>query len=51
MCGVGVSTVEDVKRVKDAGADGAFIGSTFLKLQNDVPALKAKIKEFKAATK
>lgn len=50
-CGVGVSTTEDLKRVKDAGADGAFIGSTFLKLHGDVPALKAKIQEFKAVIK
>lgn len=50
-CGVGVSTAEDLQRIKDAGADGAFIGSTFLKLHDDVEALKAKIKEFKNITK
>lgn len=45
-CGVGVHTPEDARMVKEAGADGAFIGSTILNLQNDLPAMKAKIKEF-----
>lgn len=49
-CGVGVSTKEDVRMVKEAGADGVFIGSTFLKLHDDVEALKKKIEEIKSAT-
>lgn len=49
-CGVGVSTAEDVKYVKDSGADGVFIGSTFLKLHDNFEELALKIKEFKKQT-
>ena len=48
-CGVGVHTPEVAAKVKEAGADGAFIGSTILKLQDDPEALAAKIAEFKAS--
>lgn len=47
-CGVGISTPEDVAMVKDAGADGAFVGSTVLKLQEKPEELKQKIKDLKA---
>ena len=47
-CGVGVHAPEDVKMVKEAGGDAAFVGSTILKLHEDIPAMKEKIKEFKA---
>lgn len=47
-CGVGVHSPEDVKMVKEAGADAAFVGSTILKLQDDIPAMKDKIREFAA---
>lgn len=47
-CGVGVHSPEDVKMVKEAGADAAFVGSTILKLQDDIPAMKEKIREFAA---
>lgn len=47
-CGVGVHAPEDVKLVKDAGGDAAFVGSTILKLHTDIPAMKEKIREFKA---
>lgn len=50
-CGVGVHAPEDVKMVKEAGGDAAFVGSTILKLQEDIPAMKAKIKEFVAQCK
>jgi len=46
-CGVGVHQPEDVKMVKEAGADAAFIGSAILKLQNDVEQMKNKIRMFK----
>lgn len=49
-CGVGISTPDDVAMVKKAGADGAFVGSTVLKLQNDPIALKQKIIDLKART-
>ncbi|MBU3874274.1 tryptophan synthase subunit alpha [Faecalicatena sp. AGMB00832] len=47
-CGVGVHAPEDVKMVKDAGGDAAFVGSTILKLHEDVPAMKEMIKRYKA---
>lgn len=47
-CGVGVHSPEDVKMVKEAGGDAAFVGSTILKLQEDIPAMKEKIREFAA---
>lgn len=50
-CGVGVRAPEDVKTVREAGGDAAFVGSTILKLQEDIPAMKAKIKEFVAQCK
>ena len=49
-CGVGVSTPEDVKMVKDAGGDGVFIGSTVLKLHHDLPELKTMIQALKSQT-
>ncbi|MCD7736386.1 MAG: tryptophan synthase subunit alpha [Lachnospiraceae bacterium] len=47
-CGVGVYTPEDVRMVKEAGGDAAFIGSTILKLQEDIPAMKEMIGKFVA---
>lgn len=47
-CGVGIHTPEDVKMAKDAGADGVFVGSTILKLQDDLPALTQTISDFKS---
>ena len=47
-CGVGVHAPEDVKLVKEAGGDAAFVGSAILKLHEDIPAMKEKIREFKA---
>jgi tryptophan synthase alpha chain len=46
-CGVGVHTPEDAQMVKEAGGDGIFVGSTILKLHDNVPALIEKIHEFK----
>ncbi|HBZ6637725.1 tryptophan synthase subunit alpha [Clostridium botulinum] len=46
-CGVGVHAPEDVKMVKEAGGDAAFVGSTILKLQTDIPAMKDMIRKFK----
>ena len=45
-CGVGVHTPADAKEVKEAGADAAFIGSTILKLYDDIPTMKKTIHEF-----
>ena len=47
-CGVGVHTPEDCAMVRDAGADGAFVGSAILKLQTEPEALAKTIGEFKA---
>ncbi len=47
-CGVGVHRPQDAAMVKAAGADGAFIGSTVLKLHDDRPALIETIRRFSA---
>lgn len=46
-CGVGIHAPEDVKLVKEAGGDAAFVGSTILKLQADIPKMKETIGQFK----
>ena len=45
-CGVGVHAPEDVRMVKEAGGDAAFVGSTILKLHEDIPAMKEMIRKF-----
>lgn len=47
-CGVGVYTPEDYKTVMEAGADGAFVGSTILKLHDRPEELKKTIGLFKS---
>ncbi|MBE0701299.1 MAG: tryptophan synthase subunit alpha, partial [Acholeplasmataceae bacterium] len=49
-CGVGISTEEDVRMVRMAKADGVFVGSVILKLQDDIEALKQKIANLKQNT-
>lgn len=49
-CGVGVSTKEDIARVRDAGGDAAFVGSAILKKQDNIEEMKKFIKELKSAT-
>lgn len=49
-CGVGIATEEDVKMAREAGADGVFVGSTILKLHDDLPALRDKIRSLKEQT-
>ena len=46
-CGVGIAAPEDIQMAREAGADGVFVGSTILKLQNDIPKMKKTIAEFK----
>lgn len=48
-CGVGISSPEDIRRVKEAGADGALVGSLVLKLHKDIPKMSATIRALKAA--
>lgn len=49
-CGVGISSPEDIRMVKEAGADGAFVGSLVLKLHDDLPKMAETIRLLKAAT-
>lgn len=46
-CGMGISTQEDIEMLADAGAEGAFIGSSVLKLtdRSDVIDYIKKLKE------
>lgn len=46
-CGVGVATPADFAAVREAGADGAFVGSTILRLYNEQEKLKETIRAFK----
>mgnify|MGYP001251475848 FL=1 len=46
-CGVGVATSEDVRMVKQAGADGVFLGSPLLKRISDPPELQRYLHEVK----
>lgn len=48
-CGVGISSPEDICMVKEAGADGAFVGSLILRLHNDLPKMVETIRALKAA--
>ena len=48
-CGVGVHTEEDLKMVREAGADGAFIGSAILKVDDQPEKLMETIRNFKRA--
>lgn len=45
--GVGIHTSEDLRMAKESGADAVFVGSTILKLQNDIPKMKEVIAGFK----
>lgn len=47
-CGVGIHTPEDARMAKESGADGIFVGSAILKLQDDIDAMSQKIRDFKA---
>jgi len=46
-CGVGISNEEDVQYAKKANADAVFVGSTILKLHDDIPQMKLKIQSLK----
>lgn len=48
-CGIGIHSIEQLKMVKAAGADGAFIGSQVLTLHDQSEKLIAKVKELKTA--
>lgn len=46
-CGVGVSLIEDVKRISEVGGEAAFIGSALLKLetQDELTSFVSMMKE------
>lgn len=46
-CGVGIHTPEDAAMVKEAGGDAVFVGSTILKLHDNLPAMESMIRRFK----
>lgn len=47
--GVGIYTTDDIQMARNSGADAVFVGSTILKLQEDLPKLKETIASFKKA--
>ena len=47
--GVGIYTTDDIAMARDAGADGVFVGSTILKLHDDLPKLRETIRALKSA--
>jgi tryptophan synthase alpha chain len=49
-CGIGVSSPDYVKLVRDAGADGAFVGAIVLHLHEKPEEMKKLIRQLKTAT-
>lgn len=49
-CGIGVSSPEYVRLVKEAGADGAFVGAIVLRLHEKPEEMKSMIRALKAQT-
>jgi tryptophan synthase alpha chain len=48
--GVGIRDAEDIRMAKESGSDGVFVGSTILKLHDNVELLTETIKTLKSAT-
>ena len=48
-CGVGVRTLDDIRYIKDCGADGVFVGSAVLKLREDPARMQDLLRQMKAA--
>lgn len=48
--GVGIRDAEDIRMAKESGADGVFVGSTILKLHDNIGLLTETIKTLKSAT-
>lgn len=48
--GVGIRDENDVAMVKEAGADGVFVGSTVLRLHDDLPKLRETIQALESKT-
>lgn len=49
-CGVGVYTPEDIRMIRDAKADGAYVGSVLLEMEDDVAGVQDLIRTMKAET-
>ncbi|MCH3976828.1 MAG: tryptophan synthase subunit alpha [Bacilli bacterium] len=47
-CGIGIHDYDQVRMVRDAGADGVFIGTQVMNLHGQPDKLIAKVKELKA---
>ena len=45
-CGGGIKTPEDARRVKEAGADGFFVGTAIISLADQLEELKAEIARY-----
>lgn len=50
-CGAGIKCPEDARKVKEAGGNGFFVGSSIIKLYDEPDKLVALIKEYKEITK
>ena len=48
-CGGGIQTPEDARKVKDAGADGFFIGTAIINMADDLEALYQELVRYKEA--
>ena len=50
-CGAGIKEPEDAARVKAAGGNGFFVGSSIIKLYSEPDKLAEMIRAYKDATK
>ena len=48
-CGGGIKTPEDAKMVKDAGADGFFVGTAIISYADDLEKIKETIRSYREA--
>ncbi len=46
----GISTREQLQEIKEAGADGAYIGTALMELWDDEESLWAKLDSFRSLT-
>lgn len=49
FCGVGIRTAEDIREIREAGADGAFLGSSLMKNYDNPKLLLETIEELREA--
>ncbi len=48
-CGVGIRTSDDIRYIKECGADGFFVGSAVLKLRDNPSEMQDFLRQMKAA--